>query len=421
MALNKFFLFPFATTGTKSAVPDAVQVDGTVSYSEGYGADYSKSLTSDPDALAIERLKMNQLLYDVTTALREYQIFGTPDWITNAQNGGTAFSYGQGAKVRYTDGFVYESLSAANTALPTDPAYWVRIDGLITASRIASNAVTTAKILDANVTTAKIADSNVTTAKIADNNVTTVKILDANVTTAKIADSNVTTAKIADANVTNAKLSNMAANTVRVNNTASSAAPTDIALGASTILARLASGNIVAATIAQLISLFTGAATFPFQVIAPSFAPNSTSGIIGTTTNDNAAAGSVGEYISSSVAAGSAVSLTNNAVANVTSISLTAGDWELSGNVVTNPAGSTVTTILAGWISTVSATLPTFPNGGAYTQTMVSATAGSVGAAPITTTRLSLASTTTVYLSLVAAFSAGTLGGYGFIGARRVR
>src|SRR5882757_8502056 len=39
---------------------------------------------------------------------------------------------------------------------------------------------------------------------------------------------------------------------------------------------------------------------------------SSTSGIIGTTTNDSAAAGSVGEIISSVIASGSAVSLTNS-------------------------------------------------------------------------------------------------------------
>lgn len=151
------------------------------------------------------------------------------------------------------------------------------------------------------------------------------------------------------------------------------------------------------------------------------FTPNSVSGIVGTTTNDNAQAGSVGEYISSTVAAGSAVALTTTVTANITSISLTAGDWDVSGNVITNPAGSTVTVSVASAIGTTSATLPLKPAGGGFAASYPSSVAGAFISDCLGPVRISVASTTTVYLMVNASFNTSTLGGYGFIGARRVR
>ena len=57
----KFFRLPFATTGDKTAVLDAVDSNGNVSYSQGYGFDYQRQKT-DPAAKNIERDKMNQIL-----------------------------------------------------------------------------------------------------------------------------------------------------------------------------------------------------------------------------------------------------------------------------------------------------------------------------------------------------------------------
>lgn len=143
---------------------------------------------------------------------------------------------------------------------------------------------------------------------------------------------------------------------------------------------------------------------------------------VGTTTNDNAPAGEIGEYVSSSVASGSAVSLTSNAAANITSIELTAGDWDVGGNVVFSSGGGTLTDMI-GWISTASATLPTPPGDGGYARVnLPGAGLGSGIALGIPPRRVSIATTTTVYLSGRMSFSGGSSNSaFGFIGARRAR
>ncbi len=142
--------------------------------------------------------------------------------------------------------------------------------------------------------------------------------------------------------------------------------------------------------------------------------------IPGTRTNDSASAGNCGEYISSTVLVGSAVSLVSGTATNITSISLTAGDWDVSGNIAfVGAAGTTATTGVAT-INTTSGTAPTIPGAGAYNRVVVSAVNSTI-VLPTGSTRISLASTTTVYLIGASAFSGGTSTAYGFIGARRAR
>jgi hypothetical protein len=140
-----------------------------------------------------------------------------------------------------------------------------------------------------------------------------------------------------------------------------------------------------------------------------------------THTNDSASAGNVGEYINSVVLIGSAVAMTSTVPVDITSISLTAGDWDVWGSFWTAPAVTTTTQGMASWISTVSATEPTPPNEGAFTQLSVSSIAGAANGFPVGQKRISLSGTTTVYLSGVVTFAVSTMGGYGFIGARRIR
>lgn len=119
----KFFRIPFALSGNRTPIPDAADANGFVSYIEGYGPDYQRAKT-DVLSKNIERDKMNELFFDITNAIAEIQAQGVPDWITSALNGGSPFSYAKNALVRYTDGNVYMSLVAANTAAPTDLTKW---------------------------------------------------------------------------------------------------------------------------------------------------------------------------------------------------------------------------------------------------------------------------------------------------------
>lgn len=148
----------------------------------------------------------------------------------------------------------------------------------------------------------------------------------------------------------------------------------------------------------------------------PSATQPTSNDILATATNDNAAAGYMGEYVSSTVTSSSAVALTSGNTSNVTSISLTAGDWDVSGLVAFTGTGTTVMTVMRGQVGTTSATLiqPYFSL--SPTSTAIQSFDQSSPVCPI---RVSIASTTTVYLIAEASFSTSTLSAYGMIQARR--
>lgn len=142
----------------------------------------------------------------------------------------------------------------------------------------------------------------------------------------------------------------------------------------------------------------------------------------GTNTNDSAAAGYVGECIESEILSGSAVSLTTGTGANVTSISLTAGDWDVWGSVIFAAASGTTSSVHIAAVNTTSATAPTPPNKGGYTNLTTTFTTGvQTSSQSAGHRRYSMASTTTVYLIAQASFATSTMTAYGYIGARRVR
>ena len=161
-------------------------------------------------------------------------------------------------------------------------------------------------------------------------------------------------------------------------------------------------------------------AGFPvFRLLAPADLNSVAGQIPGTSTNDNAGSGRVGEYVSDSVT--SPVSLSSGVAADIGSVILSAGDWDVWGNLVTGPAGTTTQSNIKAWISTASATDPGAPNNGAYVDLQTAIAAGLSQCLPVGMTRISLAATTTVRLSASVAFAISTLGAYGFIGARRAR
>lgn len=185
--------------------------------------------------------------------------------------------------------------------------------------------------------------------------------------------------------------------------------------GVASLLAGTASGTGgLAGTVSPTFTgtLVGAAATFSGQLIGG-----------GTTTNNNAAAGVIGEVISQTVVSGSGVSLTSGIAANITSISLTAGDWDVWGTGCFHPTPTTQIGALKTWISSTSATYPGTPNGGAISANIYPASfvPNDDFMFPVGTQRVSLASTTTIYLEAISYHSASTNTGYGTIWARRVR
>lgn len=115
---QKWFKYLFGESGDKTAVPDVTDPSGYVSYQSGYPVDYERVLGTDPLAKAIERQKLNQVLYDVTSGIQHLQKFGFPDYIDATANGGTAYAYDIGAIVRFTDKLNYRNTVLNNTNAP---------------------------------------------------------------------------------------------------------------------------------------------------------------------------------------------------------------------------------------------------------------------------------------------------------------
>lgn len=160
------------------------------------------------------------------------------------------------------------------------------------------------------------------------------------------------------------------------------------------------------------------------QVIisAGSSAPAWGTDVLGVATNSNAASGYKGEFQTASLASGSATSMTSATGKTIISISLTAGDWDCDGWVGYADAASTTTTMMSASISLTNNALGTeftrllYPSG-----SVLNSAANGSPRMVTPTTRLSLASTTTVYLVGQTNFGVSTMTAFGTINCRRVR
>jgi hypothetical protein len=140
----------------------------------------------------------------------------------------------------------------------------------------------------------------------------------------------------------------------------------------------------------------------------------------GTGTNDSAAAGYVGEIISANnIATG--VSLSTGATSNIVSISLTAGDWDVWGNLVFSPGGATTYTNFSGSITTSSGTISNPSISDSSISLSATFTAATTQYFALSPCRISIASTTTVYLTAQSTFGVSTLKGAAVLTARRAR
>jgi len=127
--INKFFTIPFANSGDTAVIPNAIQPSGSISYTQGFTVNYTFDPNTNPAALEVPRLETNQIFLDTTTALKQYQVFGTPNFISTSDNLGTPYPYDTYCRALYDDGSnglrPYISLSDSNSTLPTDTSNWI--------------------------------------------------------------------------------------------------------------------------------------------------------------------------------------------------------------------------------------------------------------------------------------------------------
>lgn len=115
MPRDNYFDTPFADSGTRASIPDALDPTGLVSYTQGFTIDYQ--LASGPSKKDIPRDKFNGLIYEITKAIQTIQQNGAWLFITSTMNGGSPFSYKKNVQV-LSGGVIYQSLIDNNMDTP---------------------------------------------------------------------------------------------------------------------------------------------------------------------------------------------------------------------------------------------------------------------------------------------------------------
>lgn len=145
MPISGYFDVVFAESGDVSAVPDATQPNGTVSYTQGFPVTYSTPVASG--GYNVPRTGFNQIFNDITSAIQFFQQGNSSDFITSAMNGGSPYSYSKYNRVQLA-GVTYISLEDNNEDEPPS-AKWAVDFGGQTGSFTAGNLLVSA---DANGT-----------------------------------------------------------------------------------------------------------------------------------------------------------------------------------------------------------------------------------------------------------------------------
>lgn len=146
--MAKIFKIPFAATGDKISPPDAVQSDGSVSYSQGYGFDYQRPTDgSDPLAKDFPRQQHNGVLNDITEALGQVQINGFSLWSVDGA------PYPMNAFVRHSEAVWRSTVINNNTTPGAIGASWVDASSQPSASETVAGIIAIATQAETNTGT----------------------------------------------------------------------------------------------------------------------------------------------------------------------------------------------------------------------------------------------------------------------------
>lgn len=120
--MAKYFEKPFAISGDKSPVTDD-SISSIVSYETGYTPAYELDPNTDPDGLFIDRQRFNQIMFDVTSNIKEWQEQTFPAFIAD-DGSGNPFSYPIGAILNLA-GVNYQAVVNGTTTTPPSAEFIV--------------------------------------------------------------------------------------------------------------------------------------------------------------------------------------------------------------------------------------------------------------------------------------------------------